>query len=155
MNLKNLLTVSFNERRKCRCQQAQRVETSIVYNRVRRTTIIAVSIAAFAAALAGCAMSDDQLARLVVAPDKYALYSCPEIAKDAQAAAAREQQLQQLMAKADVEVSGRLVSAVAYRPDYLTVRGELNELRAAATAKKCNFVPGAAPAARLSDSVIR
>jgi hypothetical protein len=101
-------------------------------------------------------MSDDQAARFLVAPDKYALYSCPEIAKETQAATAREQQLQQLMEKADVEASGRLVSAVAYRPDYLTVRGVLNELRAAAAAKHCDFVPGAAaPAARLSDSVIR
>jgi hypothetical protein len=123
-----------------------------VKRRVPRSAVIAVNVAA----LAGCAMSDDQAARFLVAPDKYALYSCLEIATAAQAATARERQLQQLIAKADVEASGRLVSAVAYRPDYLTVRGELNELRAAAAAKHCDFVPGAAaPAARLSDSVIR
>ena len=125
-------------------------------HRVPRFSAIAVAGAALTAALAGCAMSDDQLARLVVAPDKYALYNCAEIAREAQAAAAREQQLQQLMAKANVDASGRLVSAVAYRPDYLTVRGELNELHAAAAAKHCNVVPGAAgPAKRVSDSVVR
>jgi hypothetical protein len=78
----------------------------------------------------------------LVAPDKYALYNCNEIAKAVQAAVAREQELQQLMAKADVDASGRLVSAVGYRPDYLTARGELNELRAAAAAKHCDSGPG-------------
>jgi hypothetical protein len=101
-------------------------------------------------------MADDQLARLMVTPEKYALYNCHEIAIEAQAAAAREQQLQQLMAKADIDASGRLVSAVAYRPDYLTVRGELSELRAAAAAKHCDVVPGAAgPAVPVSDRALR
>jgi hypothetical protein len=113
--------------------------------------------AVFAAvALAACAMSDDQAARYLVAPDKYVLYSCNDIAREAQAKAAREKELQQLMAKANVDASGRLVSTIAYRPDYLTVHGEINELRAAAAAKHCDTAPGAtAPTARASDAVIR
>ena len=123
--------------------------------RVRRSAVIAVTVAALAVALSGCAMPDEQLARFMVAPDKYMLYTCDDIAKETQAAAAREQELRQLMAKADVDAPGRLVSAVAYRPDYLTVRGEINELRKAAAAKHCTVVPGAAaPVARVSDSVI-
>jgi hypothetical protein len=119
-------------------------------------TVIAASIAALAAMLAGCAMTDDQAARFLVAPDKYVLYNCDEIAREAQTAAARERELRQLIAKADVDASGRLVSTVAYRPDYLSVRGEINELRAAAVAKHCDGVPNdASPVARASDSVIR
>ena len=101
-------------------------------------------------------MSDDQLARFVVAPEKYLLYSCDEIAKEAQVKAARERELQQLMTKAGTDAGGRLVSGLAYDADYLTVRGENNELRAAAAAKHCDSVPGAArPAARASDRAIR
>ena len=123
---------------------------------IRGLAVNFVSVAALAAALAGCAVSDDQAARFLVAPDKYLLYNCDEIAREAQTAAAREQELQQLIAKADVDASGRLVSTVAYRTDYLSVRGEINELRAAAVAKHCDVVPGAAgPVVRASDSVIR
>jgi hypothetical protein len=123
--------------------------------RVRRSAVIAVSAAAFAAALSGCAMSDDQLARLLVAPDKYALYNCDEIATEAQVKAARELELQQLMAKAASDESGRLIGTVVYRPDYLSVRGEINELRLAAAAKHCTLAPGAGrPAARASDGAI-
>ncbi len=95
------------------------------------------------------------MAHYLVSPDKYAFYTCNDLAKETQIKTAHEQELRQLMAKADVDAPGRLVSAVAYRPDYLTVRGEINELRAAAAAKKCDFVPGAAaPAARASDAAI-
>jgi hypothetical protein len=129
---------------------------SKVKRRVARLTVIAISGAALALALAGCAVSDDQAARFLVAPDKYVLYNCDEIAREAQTTAAREQELQQLIAKADVDASGHLVSTVAYRTDYLTARGEINELRAAAIAKHCDVAPGAAsPAVRVSDSVIR
>lgn len=112
--------------------------------------------AALAAALAGCGTSDDSMARFVVAPGKYLLYSCDEIAKEAQVKGAREQELRQLIARAGTDAGGRLVSGLAYDADYLTVRGENNELRAAAAAKHCDSVPGAAgPAARASDRAIR
>jgi hypothetical protein len=141
----------FNERR-----PRSRAGMVTAKHPVRRLVAVVAAGAALAAGLAGCAVSDDQLARLVVAPDKYALYNCVEIARAQQTATAREQQLQQLMAKADVDASGRLVSAVAYRPDYLTVRGELNELRAAAAAKHCDGAAATAvPVERVSDQVIR
>jgi hypothetical protein len=129
---------------------------STVNSRVRRSSVLAVGSAALAATLSACAMSDDSMARFVDAPDKYLLYSCDEIAKEAQVKGAREQELRQLMAKAGTDAGGRLVSGLAYDADYLTVRGENNELRAAAGAKHCDSVPGAAsPAARANDRVIR
>jgi len=116
---------------------------SNVKRRLRRFAVIA----ALAAALSGCAMSDDSMARFVVAPDKYLLYNCEEIAREAKTAAAREQELHRLMVRASADPAGRLVSGIAYDSDYLTVRGELNELRAAAVSKHCEPVPDvAAPA---------
>jgi hypothetical protein len=102
--------------------------------------------AVLAAALAGCGSqggtADDRLGRFLVAPDKFSLYNCPELAEKAETTAARERELQALIARAGEGSGGRMVSAVAYRPEYLTVHGEMNELRAAAAAKKCDFVPG-------------
>ena len=129
---------------------------STVNSRVRRSAVIAVSGAALAAALSGCATSDDQLARFAVAPDKYVLYNCDEIARQLQVTGAREKELQQLMARASTDAGGRLASSLAYDSDYLTARGEINELRATAAAKHCDSVPSAAsPAARASDRAIR
>lgn len=122
----------------------------------RRLSVALTFCAALAAfALAGCAMSDDQLAHFVVSPAKYTLYTCADIAREAKVQAAHERQLEQLMAKAGVDAGGRLVSSIAYQPDYLTVRGEINELRAAAVAKHCETAAAStAPAARTSDAAI-
>ena len=120
-----------------------------------------VAIALLAVVLSACTApsggsSDDTVSRFLVAPGKYVLYSCPEIAVQAAATAARERELERLMAKADVDAGGRLVSAIAYRPEYLERRGEMNELRQAAVAKDCKFVPGAdIPGGRASDNAIR
>jgi len=104
------------------------------------------------AMLAGCTMSDDQAARFLVAPDKYTLYSCDEIARETLTKVAREQELQGLMAKAGTDSGGRLIGDIAYRPDYITVKGELNDLRQTAASKHCDGVPGAA---RASDGAVR
>ena len=120
-----------------------------------------VAVALLAAMLSACTApsggsSDDTVSRFLVAPGKYVLYSCPEIAVQAAATAARERELERLMAKANVDAGGRLVSAIAYRPEYLERRGEMNELRQAAVAKDCKFVPGAdIPGGRASDNAIR
>jgi|SRR5450631_1777116 hypothetical protein len=117
--------------------------------RLAPSTVIAVSALAM---LAGCTMSDDQAARFLVAPDKYTLYSCDEIARETLTKVAREQELQGLMAKAGTDSGGRLIGDIAYRPDYITVKGELNDLRQTAASKHCDGVPGAA---RASDGAVR
>jgi len=127
-----------------------------VKRRMPRSAFITLSGAALAAVLlAGCAMSDDQMARFVVAPGKYTLYSCEEIARETQTKTVREQELQQLRARASTDSGGQLISSVAYDPDYLTVRGELNELRKAAAEKNCTAAPGAAPPAPTARSGTR
>jgi hypothetical protein len=117
---------------------------------LRLAPSVGIGVSALAL-LAGCSMSDDQMARFLVAPDQYTLYSCDEIARETQAKVAREQELQQLMAKAGTDSGGRLIGDMAYRPDYITVKGELNDLRQTAVAKKC----AGAPAAGAGDAALR
>ncbi len=111
--------------------------------------------------LASCVSSqqgstDDKLSGLLVAPGKFVLYTCPEIAEKAAATAKRQRELEALMAKAGTSGAGGLVSAVAYRPEYLETRGDMNELRRAAAEKGCKFVPGVdQPGARASDKLVR
>mgnify|MGYP001600961519 CR=1 FL=1 len=113
------------------------------------------------AMLSGCAgspsgASDETLGRFLVAPGKFALYTCAEIADRVTANIARQHVLEGLMAKAGAGTGGRMVSSVAYRPEYLELRGEMVELRRVAAEKNCKFVPGVDnPGARVSDSAVR
>jgi hypothetical protein len=98
--------------------------------------------------LAGCAGADqDSAARFLVAPGKYVLFNCPQIKQQADENIKRQRELEGLMAKAGNETAGRLVSAMAYRPEYVQLRGEMTDLRQVAADKKCKFVPGAERAA--------
>lgn len=105
-----------------------------------------------AATLSGCAGSDDNAGRFLVQPDRYLLYSCKELAEATQAVGVRQLELERLMAKAGSDSTGQLVSDLAYRPEYLQLRGQMNELRKTTAEKKCKINPAGAAT---SDQVIR
>ncbi|MEI9805037.1 MAG: hypothetical protein WDN48_11945 [Pseudolabrys sp.] len=103
--------------------------------------------ALLALALAGCTTTgnpDDRASRLITSPDKFVLYNCDAIAGLMKISLAREKELERLIAKAGQGPDGVLVATVAYRPEYLSVHGDINELRAASAAKNCKA--GRAPA---------
>jgi hypothetical protein len=94
--------------------------------------------------LAGCAADQqDSTSRFLVAPGRYVLFNCAQIAQTAEENSKRQRELEGLMAKAGEGSAGRLVSAVAYKPEYFQLRGEMTDLRQTAVDKKCKFVPGA------------
>ena len=90
----------------------------------------AIFAAVSAAMLAGC--STDIASYALVTTDKYQYFDCESIATQIAGQTAREKELADLMAKA-----GPVVSAVSYEPDYISVRGELRELRRTAAQKHC------------------
>lgn len=104
------------------------------------------------AVLPGCA-SDDSAGRFLVQPDKYVLYNCKELATATQANAKRRNELEALMVKAGPDASGKLVSNLAYRPEYTQLHGEMNELHRTALAKNCKEVPDGG--IRASDQAVR
>jgi hypothetical protein len=91
--------------------------------------------------LCGCA-SDESASRFLVQPDRYILYNCEALATAAQGNAARQRELEGLMTKAGVDTGGRLVSSMTYRPEYLQLRGQMDQLRKAAAEKNCSLSPG-------------
>ncbi|MGB7257899.1 MAG: hypothetical protein WBD48_07460 [Pseudolabrys sp.] len=101
------------------------------------TTKIRIACLLATLALGACAVSDDKLSNMMVAPGKFVLYSCTELAQRAKTNAEREQQLHELMAKAATGSGGDLVNAVAYRPELATLEGETRELQQTAADKKC------------------
>ena len=109
-----------------------------------------------AAIVSGCTASDDTAARFLVAPDKYVLYNCPQLAEAAQANATRQRELEALMAKAGIDSAGRFVSGLSYRPEYVQLRGQMTELRKEAASKHCRFTLGIdMPTDRKSDAAVR
>ena len=120
----------------------------------RRTTW-ALASAVVATSLCGCA-SEDAAGRFLVTPDKFVLYNCAQLSDAAQVNFARQQVLEKLMAKAGTSSGAVIVSDLAYRPEYLQLRGEMNELRKAIAEKKCKpTVNTTSPTGRTSDQVIR
>ena len=102
---------------------------------------------AMAAALAGCASTEDTAATLLVAPGDYDLYPCSQLVNTVTGLKARKLQLEQLMARAETDIGGKVMSTMGYRPDYLRVIGELKSAEATLREKRCEVPPPATPAA--------
>jgi hypothetical protein len=101
-----------------------------------------------AVALAACGGTmEDKLGGALAAPDKYVLYSCTQLAAAAAGNTARQKQLEALMAKAGPGADGRVVSALAYQPEYLQLHGDMNQLRRYQAEKDCKAPPAAVPPA--------
>jgi len=106
-----------------------------------RHLISAAIFAALAACTAPGGNADDRMAEFFVAPDRFVLFNCEQLAARAATSATRIKELQALMTKAGVSPDGRVASAIAYRPEYASLRGDMNELRRAAAEKNCKSMP--------------
>ena len=107
--------------------------------RNRTLLILAITLAVMPL----CACSDETTGRMLAAPHKYTLYNCQELAMEAQGIAGRQHELEELMKKAGVDAGGRLASNMAYKPDFLLMRGKMDQLRRTAAEKGCNLSAGA------------
>ena len=106
-------------------------------------------LALAAGLLAGCTASEgDSTSRFLVAPGRYVLFNCAQIQQQATQNSNRQRELEALMLKAGDDAAGRLVSAMAYKPEYYQLRGEMADLRRQAIDKKCKFVPAEEQSAR-------
>jgi hypothetical protein len=99
-------------------------------------------------ALSGCAGMSETIAPAFADPAKYELYDCKQLEAERKALAARTAQLQKLMDKAETGTGGAVVSELAYRNDYVAVRGSAQLAEDAWRSNRCRETPpNAAPAA--------
>lgn len=101
-----------------------------------------------AAPLAGCATgstNEERMGSFFVAPGKYQFYTCGHLTQATNGLKQREKELEGLIAKAGTGSGGSFVSAVAYRPEILQVRGNLAEVRREEAAKNCPPAVAEAP----------
>jgi hypothetical protein len=109
------------------------------YMRNRTLPILVITLAAMA--LCGCA-SDETAGRFLTTPDRFVLYNCQELATAAKGFAFQQRMLEAQMTKAGVDAGGRLVSTMAYQPEYLQLRGMMDQVRKTAAEKNCNLSGG-------------
>jgi len=111
-----------------------------------------LALLAAGAALSGCASMTETVAPAFADPGKYELYDCKQLEAERKALASRTEQLQKLMEKAETGTGGAVVSELAYRNDYIAVRGQSQLAEDAWRRNKCRETPpGATPRCPASD----
>ena len=94
-------------------------------------------------ALSGCAQMSDGMSTAFADPAQYDLYDCPQLEKQRKALAVRSAELQGLMAKAETGFAGPVVAEMAYRNDYIAIRGQSRFAEEAWQRNKCRETPPA------------
>jgi hypothetical protein len=94
-----------------------------------------------ASLLAGC--STDGMTDYIMDPGHYSAYHCDGLAKRLKELQTKEEELNNLMAKASEGGGGVLIGSVSYRIDYEKATSEEKVLRRAAAEKKCELPPPA------------
>ena len=79
-------------------------------------------------------------------PAKYELYDCKQLETERKALGNRAAELQGLMAKAETGVAGSVVAEIAYRNDYVAVRGQMRFADEAWRKNRCHETPASAAA---------
>jgi hypothetical protein len=87
--------------------------------------------------LSGCADMSDTMTAAFADPAKYDLYDCKQLEAERKSLATRAAELQGLMAKADTGVAGPVVAELAYRNEYVSVRGQSRFAEQAWQSNKC------------------
>ena len=106
------------------------------------------ALLALSSVLAGCAGLSDSMSTAFADPAKYELYDCKQLETERKSLAGRSAELQGLMAKAETGTGGVVVSELAYRNDYIAVRGQTELAEEAWRKNKCRETPPSAVAAQ-------
>jgi hypothetical protein len=102
---------------------------------------------ACAGLLPGCADMSDSMTSAFADPAKYQLYNCKQLETERKTLAAKLAELQGLMSKAQEGAGGAIVAEVAYRNEYIAVRGQAKNAEEAWVVNKCRETPGGQAAA--------
>jgi len=106
---------------------------------------VAMALLALGIALSGCAEMSDSMTLAFADPAKYDLYECKQLEPERKKLTERAAELQGLMAKAETGAGGAVVAELAYRNDYIAVRGQQRLAEQAWQRNRCReTIPGAA-----------
>lgn len=100
-------------------------------------TLPAAALFAAGLGLSGCAGMSDDVSPAFADPAKYELWDCKQLAPERKRLADQTAKLQALMAKARTGTAGPLVAEIAYRNEYLEVRGQAHYAEQAWRTNRC------------------
>jgi hypothetical protein len=110
---------------------------TLSYRQPISRTALALALLLLGAALSGCAEMSDGMTSAFADPAKYDLYECSQLGPERKALVNRLADLQGLMAKAETGVAGPVVAELAYRNEYIAVRGQSKLAEEAWRKNKC------------------
>ncbi|MGV7218491.1 twin-arginine translocation pathway signal [Bradyrhizobium sp. UFLA05-112] len=90
----------------------------------RRPALALVALLGLGTTLAGCSTVGDAISPAFVDPGKYELWECKQLGPERKSLVSRIESLEKLMAKAETGTGGAVVSELAYRNDYISLRGQ-------------------------------
>jgi hypothetical protein len=99
---------------------------------------LGVAILVLGLQLGGCAGMSDGMSEAFADPAKYELYNCKQLQDERAVLKSRMSEIQGLMAKADTGTGGFVVSELAYRNDYISIRGQMRFADEAWRRNKCH-----------------
>jgi hypothetical protein len=106
---------------------------------IYRPAALRIGVLLACAALAGCSsIGGDSPMTVFADPAKYQYNTCEQLAGQRKNWQTREQELRQLMDRAEQSAGGSVVSVLAYKTDYVAATEELKVLESAARAKNCD-----------------
>ncbi len=107
---------------------------------MRKTALAMIALAASALP----AHAQERIEQFFVAPGKYILYDCAQLAAVEIRFIERDKELKRLIARAKEGPAGGLISTFVYDPDYYSNLGELHDVQREQRVKNC--APGTKPA---------
>ena len=120
---------------------------SVVRFRTLSHALAGAVLLALGTLLSGCADLSDGMTSAFADPAKYNLYNCKQLEAERKSLATRMAELQGLMNKAQDGFAGPVVAEVAYRNDYIALRGQKKNADEAWAANNCHDSPPAKTAA--------
>ena len=92
----------------------------------------------FSTILVGCTSALESPITVFADPGRYEFFNCEQLAVHRVAVKARQQELKQLMDRAEQSTGGRLVNVIAYKGDYVAATEELQVIDMTLRVKKCS-----------------
>jgi hypothetical protein len=85
---------------------------------------LALALFALSVAVSGCADMSENMTTAFADPAKYELYNCKQLEDERKSLGTRAAELQGLISKAETATGGSVVAELAYRNDYIAIRGQ-------------------------------
>jgi hypothetical protein len=112
-----------------------------------RRTALTLALFALGLGLTGCADMSEGMTTAFADPAKYELYNCKQLEAERKSLASKTAELQGLISKAETGTGGTVVAELAYRNDYIALRGQSHYAEEAWRKNRCRpSPPGAASA---------